>query len=81
MKTVIFHILRTFRWPIVLASKIFSALMVIILLYATFGNPSTEPPNLIMTFIFAVLFGMVSWYYDVLLKKLEPIDTRNRVID
>ena len=78
MKTMIFHLMRTFRWAIVPASKILSALMVLVLIIATFSNSETETPNLILTFIFAVLFGMVSWYYDVLLKKLEPQSKTNQ---
>ncbi len=78
MKTIIFHLLRTFRWAIVPASKVLSALMVVVLILATFSNSTTEPPNLVLTFILAIMFGMVSWYYDALLKKLEPQKKTNQ---
>lgn len=78
MKTMIFHIMRTFRWFIVTASKILSALMVLVLFIAIFSDAPTQTSNLIMAFIFAVLFGSVSWYYDVLLKKLEPQNKTNQ---
>lgn len=78
MKTMIFHIMRTFRWLIVTASKVLSALMVLVLIIAMFSDAPTQTSNLIMAFVFAVLFGSVSWYYDVLLKKLEPQNKSNQ---
>ncbi|MFT6925721.1 MAG: hypothetical protein ACJAZP_001310 [Psychromonas sp.] len=72
MKTIIFHIMSTFRWLIVTSSKILSALMIFVLIFSLFNDTSNQTANLIITFIVAVLSGAFSWYYDVLLKKLEP---------
>jgi len=62
MKTIVFHIMRTFRWFIVTASKVLSALMVLVLFIAIFSDDPIQTSNLIMAFIFAILFGSVSWY-------------------
>ena len=78
MKTMIFHIMRTFRWLIVTTSKILSALMIFVLIFSMFNNTSNQTSNMIITFIVAVLFGAFSWYYDVLLKKLEPQNKSNQ---
>lgn len=72
MKAIIFQIMSTFRWLIVTTSRIFSALMIFVLIFYMFNDTSNQTVNLIITFIVAVLFAAFSWYYDVLLKKLEP---------
>lgn len=72
MKTMIFDIMKTFKWLIVTTSKVTSALMIFVLIFSLFNNTSNQTSNMIITFIVAVFFGAFAWYYDVLLKKLEP---------
>ena len=55
-----------------------SALMVILFIFAMFSDKPTQLSGLIITFVFAVLFASISWYYDVLLKKLEPQNKSNQ---
>lgn len=74
MKTMIFRIMSTFRWLIVTSSRIFSALMVFVLIFSVFNNTSNQTYNLIITFIVAVFFAVFPWYYDLLLKKLALQD-------
>jgi hypothetical protein len=78
MKAALFHILRTFRWPIVWGCNILSFLCVLTILLVVFGPVvsggtwPTDSPDLFMIFVLAVFFNLAGWSYDVLLKKLEP---------
>ncbi len=71
MKSIVFHIMITFRWLFMTTSKILSALMIFVLIFYVFNDASNQAVNLIITFMLAVIFGAFSWYYDVLLEKLE----------
>lgn len=71
MKNMILYIMSTFKWLIVTTSKIICALMAFVLIFSIFNNTSNQTANMIITFSVAVFFGSFSWYYDVLLKKLE----------
>ena len=76
MKTMLFHILRTFRWLIVPLFKFASGFFALFSVIFLFND--TAVSSIISGVILAVVLGAVAWYYDVLLKKLEPRETSNQ---
>jgi len=78
MKTIIFHILRTFRFIIVNGAKILSGLFTLGAVIAPFSDNAPETSMIIAWAVLAVLFGASAWYYDALLRKLEPTKSRNQ---
>ncbi|NQZ49513.1 MAG: hypothetical protein HRT95_04790 [Moritella sp.] len=78
MKTIIFHILRTFRFVLVNGAKFLSALLTFGAVVAPFTDQA-PPVTIIFSWALMALFlGAFSWYYDSLLRKLEPKRTRNQ---
>jgi len=80
MAGFLFHVMRTFRWLIVPALKLMSALFCLFMLIALFAdNPKVSgTEKVILWFVFAVGFGSLSWYYDALMKKLSPVKQSNQ---
>lgn len=76
MKTVIFHIMQSFRWLIVSALKILSAICCVAFIAALVSDDPNAP--VFTGFIFTVIFGASSWGYDAALKRLSPIDQTNQ---
>lgn len=76
MKTALFHILTTFRWMVVPALKLLSALFAAFLLIALFADDPAVAGfgKAFIWFLFSVGLGSASWYYDALIKKLSPIN-------
>ena len=78
MKTVIFHILRTFRFVLVNGAKLISVLLTFAAVTAPFTDHSPPTSTIIAWALMALFFGAFSWYYDSLLRKLEPKKTQNQ---
>ncbi len=80
MKTFIFQLMRTFRWLIVPLLKILSGLFCIIMLVAIFSNDPKVAgfDKVLLSFVFAIGFGSLSWYYDVVMKKFSPVNQNNQ---
>jgi hypothetical protein len=77
MKTMIFHILRTFRWLIVPILRLLSGLFSLATILILF-NPETPIGSIILSFSCAVIIGMLSWYYDSLIKRFSPQNRTNQ---
>jgi hypothetical protein len=78
MKTVLFHILRTFRFVLVNGAKILSALLTFGAVVAPFTDHAPPTGTIVAWVIMAMFLGVFSWYYDSLLRKLEPKRTQNQ---
>jgi Na+/melibiose symporter-like transporter len=78
MKTFLFHILRTFRFVFVNGAKLLSALLTLGVVIAIFSDDSPGAGAVFAWAIMAVVLGMFAWYYDSLLRKLEPKKTQNQ---
>jgi hypothetical protein len=80
VKSITFHILRTFRWLIVPLLKLLSGLFSIMALVAIFADDPKVSGlgQFILTLILAVGFGSAAWYYDALIKKLSPVNQTNQ---
>jgi hypothetical protein len=80
VKSISFHLLRTFRWLIVPLLKLFSGLFSIMALVAIFADDPKVSGlgQFVLTLSLAVGFGTVAWYYDALIKKLSPVDQTNQ---
>lgn len=78
MKTVIFHILRTFRFVLVNGAKILSALLTFGAVVAPFTDNAPDAGTIVAWGVMAIFLGVFSWYYDSLLRKLEPKRTQNQ---
>jgi hypothetical protein len=80
MKTVLFQIMRTFRWLVVPILKVLSGLFCIFMLVALFADdPKLSGIGIaLLWFAFALGFGSLSWYYDALMKKLSPVKQNNQ---
>jgi hypothetical protein len=70
--------METFKWLIVTSSRIMSGLMIFVLVFSFYNGTSEQTTNLIITFIVAVIFAAFSWYYDALLKRLDPQNKSNK---
>ena len=74
LKTILFHLLRTFRGIVLLGCKVLSGLFLIgfiLLLFIGAGHSGTF--GMKITFpVFAVGFGALAWYYDMLMLKVKP---------
>ncbi len=80
MYTFMFHMMRTFRWLFVWSVKLMSFFCVILFLIAIFADDPkvTGVDKVIVWFVLALGLGAFAWYYDVLLKKLAPVDQSNQ---
>jgi hypothetical protein len=78
MKIVIFHILRTFRFVLVNGAKILSTLLAFGAVVAPFTDHAPPTGTIIAWALMALFLGAFSWYYDSLLRKLEPKKTQNQ---
>jgi hypothetical protein len=78
MKTVIFHILRTLRFVLVNGAKVLSALLTFGAVIAPFTDHAPPAGTIIAWALMALFLGAFSWYYDSLLRKLEPKRTQNQ---
>lgn len=80
MKTILFQIMRTFRWLVVPALKVLSGIFCLFMLIALFADdPKVSGiENVLLWFAFALTFGSLSWYYDALMKKLSPVKQNNQ---
>jgi Na+/melibiose symporter-like transporter len=78
MKTFIFHVLRTFRFILVNGAKLLSALLTLAVVIATFSETAASGGTIFAWALMAVFLGMFAWYYDSLLRKLEPKKTQNQ---
>jgi hypothetical protein len=76
MKTMIFHVMRTFRWLIVPLLRLASAIFVMAFVMALISEDPEAP--VISGFIFAVVFSSAAWGYDVMVKKLSPVNQTNQ---
>ncbi|MDF3933757.1 hypothetical protein [Pseudomonas citronellolis] len=74
IKTVLFHLLYTFRGLVLLICKLLSGLFLFGFLFGLFGVFSREGMvgMTLTTLAFCVGFGALAFYYDVLLLKLKP---------
>ena len=72
LKTILFHVLYTFRGLVLIICKLFSGLFLVgFLLFFFMGTGLPIAYKLVMLLL-SVGFGMLAWYYDVLLLKLQP---------
>ncbi len=78
MQTFLFHILRMFRFFIVNVAKVLSGLLTLGVILAIFSDNPPETFAVIIWIIFAILLSILAWYYDALLRKLEPDKTKNQ---
>jgi hypothetical protein len=74
LKTILFHLLRTFRGIVLLGCKILSGVFLIgFILMLLIGSGHQGAFGMKLTFlVFAVGFGALAWYYDMLILKLKP---------
>ncbi len=72
IKTVLFHILMTFRGLFKFSCKLFGGIFIVSFLASiTSGLPIIAK---ISCFTFGIGFSALGWYYDLLLLKLKPVN-------
>jgi len=72
IKTLFFHLLRTFRGLFLLVCKLLSGLFLLGFIVTLFAGDRITIGNQILILVFAVGFGALAWYYDMLILKLKP---------
>lgn len=72
IKTILFHILRTFRGLFLLGSKLLSGICLLAFGMTLFAGDRATIGMKLTTLVFAVGFGALAWYYDMLILKLKP---------
>lgn len=77
LKTILFHILYTFRPLILICFKLMAGLLFlfVFLLEMTFSKDIIPLATLASWFVLGVGFSALAWYYDVLILKLQPSNT------
>ncbi|MBB2918351.1 hypothetical protein [Cupriavidus alkaliphilus] len=72
IKTILFHLLRTFRGLFLLACKLLSGVFLLGFGIALFSGDRLGLGSKISLLALAVGFGALAWYYDMLMLKLKP---------
>jgi hypothetical protein len=72
LKTILFHILMTFRRPVLWVLRVFGGLLVISSIFLLFAGKEIGLMPKIMTFVFGIGLGAAAFYYDQLLLKIQP---------
>jgi hypothetical protein len=73
LKTLLFHILYTFRGLVLLVCRIFTGLFLFgFVMTLIVGGGRVGWSEKLTLFALGVGFGALSWYYDALLLKLAP---------
>lgn len=74
IKTLVFHLLMTFRGLVLFTSKILSIIFLTgfcaLIFIQEFNAVSLAPK--ILALVFGILFTMINWFYDYLLIYLKP---------
>jgi len=78
LKSFAFHTLKTFRWIFVPIAKFISAVFCIVTLVSMFSGKDHFTGHFLSYFFTALLFGGFAWYYDLLIKKLSPVEQTNQ---
>lgn len=72
LKTILFHLLRTFRGLFLLACKLLSGVFLLGFGMLLLGGDRFGLGSKISMLALAVGFGALAWYYDMLILKLKP---------
>jgi hypothetical protein len=75
LKTILFHILMTFRRPITWLLRVFGGLLVMGGVLLLFAGKQIGWLDKIMVFAFGIGLGAAAFYYDQLILKLQPEGT------
>lgn len=77
MKLVIFQIMRTFRWLVVPTLRFISGLFALMLVLTIFTNEfDVGLGGMFIYLLVSVTFGTASWFYDVWMGNLEPLNKK-----
>jgi hypothetical protein len=72
LKTILFHILMTFRRPVLWVLRVFGGLLVIGSIIMMFAAKEIGWLEKIMMLALGIGFGAAAFYYDQLILKLQP---------
>ncbi len=72
LKTILFHLLRTFRGLFLLGCKLLSGLSLLGFIFTLFGGDRVGLGLKVTLLAFSVGFGALAWYYDMLILKFKP---------
>lgn len=78
MKTLFFHILNTFRFFIVKGAKIISFILALCVVVSLFSDRGPSAFVVIVWAVFAIAFAAFAWFYDSMLRRLEPRKSQNQ---
>ncbi|MCA7083373.1 hypothetical protein K7G19_07140 [Cupriavidus sp. DB3] len=72
IKTVLFHLLRTFRGLFLFGCKLLSGLFLLGFIVTLFAGDRIGLGQKLTILAFSVGFGALAWYYDMLILRLKP---------